>query len=280
MSPRTAFGTRHRRARQATELLLARVAAQVRDARVRRGWSMEELARRAGMSRSAVHAVEHGRPAAIATYVTLALALGLEPVLDLTDVRRRRAPDRPQDPVHAAMGELEAQRFQSLGLRVAIDEPYQHFQFAGRADVVAWHREPPALLHIENRTRFPSIGEVAGAWNAKRQYLGRVLAERWGIRRFASETHVMVALWSSEVLHALRMRPATFRALAPHPADAFEAWWAGDPPERGASSTLVLLDPFARGRQRRMTDLAAALAGARPRMRGYADAAARLDERW
>jgi hypothetical protein len=34
MSPRTAVGTHSRRARQATDLLVARIGAQVRDARV------------------------------------------------------------------------------------------------------------------------------------------------------------------------------------------------------------------------------------------------------
>jgi hypothetical protein len=39
---------------------------------------------------------------------------------------------------------------------------------------------------IENRTRFPDFGETAGAFNAKRAYLGAALAERVGISRWAS----------------------------------------------------------------------------------------------
>ncbi|MCY7419236.1 MAG: hypothetical protein LH650_12225, partial [Chloroflexi bacterium] len=131
-------------------------------------------------------------------------------------------------------------------------------------------------LHIENRTRFPDIQAVAGTFNAKRAHLAASIAQRVGLRRFTSETHVVAALWSSEVLHTLRLRPATFRALCPDPLDSFEAWWRGEPPSSGMTSTFVLLDPAATGRQRRFISLDAALTSARPRSRGYAEVAERL----
>lgn len=99
------------------------------------------------------HAVEHGGPASLETYAANAVALGLEPRLDLIDPRKRAATARAEDPVHAAMGELLAARMVGHGFPVAIDEPYQHYQFAGRADVLAWDLDARALLHVENRTR-------------------------------------------------------------------------------------------------------------------------------
>jgi hypothetical protein len=175
------------------------------------------------------------------------------------------------------MGELEAAHLHSLGFAVAVDEPYQHYQFAGRADVVAWSTTDRALLHIENRTRFPNLQEAAGSYNAKRAYLANVLADRWDVRGgFATVTHVMAALWSAEVIHAVRLRGATFRSLCPDPTAAFEAWWSGHPPDPGQSSAFVLFDPFAVGRARRFVDMDTAVAAARPRVRGYADAVGRL----
>jgi hypothetical protein len=129
-------------------------------------------------------------------------------------------------------------------------------------------------LHLENRTRFPNIQESAGSFNGKKAYLGAALARRLGIARWVSETHVLVGLWSSEVLHALRLRTATFRALCPDSSDAFRQWWDGEPPRTGMASTLIVLDPTAGGRKRPFIDLDAALT-ARPRYAGYADAAAR-----
>jgi hypothetical protein len=162
-----------------------------------------------------IYLIEAGRPASPEAVIRLATTLGLRLEVQLVDPRRRDRPQRPADPVHSAMGEVEARRLRELGRPVGVDEPYQHYQFAGRADVVSWDLDARALLHIENRTRFPDFGEMAGAFNAKRAYLGAALAERVGISRWASETHIIAALWSSEVLHAIRLRPESFRALCP-----------------------------------------------------------------
>jgi hypothetical protein len=196
----------------------------------------------------------------------------------LSDPRRRKSHSgRDEDPVHAAMADLEAAHLRAHGFNVAIDEPYQHYQFAGRADVVAWSASDRALLHVENRTRFPNQQEAAGSYNAKRAYLGQVLAERLGIRGgFRSETHVLVGLWSAEVLHPVRLRRATFQSLCPDAIDSFQAWWHGHPPTAGRTSAFVLLDPFAAGRMRLYVDLETAVGGVRPRVRDYAEAARRL----
>ena len=276
MSPRRLSDPTLRTVRSGVALLLT-IGSRIREERRRRRWSLERLAAKAGVSRSTALAVEQGQRTYLDSLLTVTAAVGRELGMEISDPRQRKdRPTRTEDPVHAAMGELEAARIATHGFPVGVDEPYQHYQFSGRADVVAWRLDPPSLLHIENRTRFPNIGEVAGSWNAKRQWLGSELAERLGIRGFAAETHVMACLWSAEVLHDLRLRPATFRALAPHPADAFRGWWDGAPPNRGRTSQLVVLDPLAAGRQRPFIDLDTALTGARPRVRGYAEAADRL----
>jgi transcriptional regulator with XRE-family HTH domain len=249
---------------------------RIRDARLARRWTVAALADRAGVSLSLVYLVESGEPASTEAALRLAGALGLRLEFALSDPRRRAAtPPMGADVVHSAMGEVEAAHLRPLGFGIGIDEPYQHFQFAGRADLVAWDLARRALLHLENRTRFPDLQETAGAYNAKRAYLGAALAARLGIARWASEAHVLVGVWSAEVLHALRLRQASFRALCPDGAAAFEGWWAGRPPATGTSSALVVLDPLAAGRQRRFVDLDAAL-DARPRHRGYAEIVARL----
>ncbi|HET9346133.1 MAG TPA: hypothetical protein VFO05_10550 [Candidatus Limnocylindrales bacterium] len=180
------------------------------------------------------------------------------------------------------MGELEASHLQRLGFEDAIDEPYQHFQFAGRADVRAWSLERRALLHIENKTRHQDLQGLAGAYNAKRRYLPAVMAERLGLeaRGWDSVTHILAVLWSSEVLHVLRLRAGTFGALCPDTSDAFAASWAGTSPAAGATSALVILDPDPAPSGRRLRWIGAdAAAPARPRYRDYADAAAALSRR-
>jgi transcriptional regulator with XRE-family HTH domain len=253
------------------------MGSRVRDARLARNWSVLDLAERAGLSRDMVFRVEAGTPASIQTAARLATALERRLEIDLLDPRRRpvRQP-LATDIVHSAMGELEARHLRALGFGVGIDEPYQHYQFAGRADVAAWDLERRALLHVENRTRFPDFQDMAGAFNAKRAYLASALGERLGVRRWASETHVLAGLWSAEVLHAIRLRAASFEALCPDDASAWQGWWSGAPPIDGRASTLIVLDPVAAGRSRRFVDLEGALE-AKPRHRGYAAVAALLE---
>jgi len=256
----------------------------VRDERLRRGWRLIDLAERADVSMATAHGVEAGEVSSLDGYVRLALALGLTPRFTLLPERASR-PVRDADPVHAAMGEVEAAHLRGLGYEVRLDEPYQHYQFAGRADLVAIDREQRALLHLENRTRFPDVQAFAGAYNGKRAYLGPDLARRLGIARgFRSETHVVVTLWSAEALHTMRLREESFRSVCPDPPDSFAAWWAGSPrtggpptnvprPDEYPTSSLVIFDPLTgrRSTRRRWVGLDQ-LRQVQPRYRGYADA--------
>jgi transcriptional regulator with XRE-family HTH domain len=169
---------------------------QIRDARNDRRWTIAELARRAGVSAGMAYRVETGLSASTATAMRLATALGLRLDFEVTDPRRRSRTrgDLSVDAVHSAMGELEAAHLRRPAISVGIDEPYQHYQFAGRADITAWSLEHAALLHIENRTRFPDFQEMAGAFNAKRAYLADAIGERLGVHRWLSQTHVMACV--------------------------------------------------------------------------------------
>lgn len=250
---------------------------RVRDARIARGWTVRELARRAGLSANMVYRVEAGHPASSQTAARLGLELDRRLEVDLVDARRRSAarPSLSVDIVHSAMGEFEAAHLRRLGFHVGIDEPYQHYQFAGRADVVAWDLDRRTLLHIENRTRFPDLQAMAGAFNAKRAYLGEELASRAGVRAWVSETHIIVGLWSAEVLHVVRLRQQSFRALCPDDSSVFDRWWQGAPPVQGRAAAFVVLDPLTEGRARTHVGLEAALQ-ARPRYRAYAELAVRM----
>ena len=251
------------------------LAGGIDDERRSQRLTLRQLGEMALVAPSVVHEATTGGDVSLETYVRLLDALEMRLDVAVRPARRRPA-DAGSDIVHSAMGELEAAHFRHLLLPTAIDEPYQHYQFAGRGDVLAWHLERRALLHIENRTRFPNIQEVAGSYNAKRAYLGVELARRLGIDRWRSETHALVALWSGEVLHALRMRLATIRSLCPDPIDGFAGWWNGELPEAGTQSMLVILDPApAIGRRRRFVGIEG-LATVEPRYRDYRSAAEAL----
>jgi transcriptional regulator with XRE-family HTH domain len=253
-------------------VICAALGTQVRAARVRRRWTTRRLALEAGVSRTLVYLVERGDPTCLETYVRLGAALGLRLDLSLEDPRAKAPAGRAQDPVHAAIVEALAARYGAQGRRVGADEPFQHFQFAGRADLTAVDPGGPDLLHHEVKTAIPNVGELAGAWNVKRQYLAGALAERHAIRGgFRSVTHVLTIAWTAECLHVVRLRAATIRSLGPDGPDAFARWWdGGRPASTGVVSTVVIFDPVERSRATSWASLDR-LATLRPRYHGYAD---------
>ena len=253
--------------------LAAGLGNAARAERQRLKLTIRDIAREAGLSYSAVHAVEDGNPAYLSTYVRIARALHLKTEFELVNRRRRPGDSRSEDPVHAAMGEIEAAHLRKLGFQVRLDEPFQHYQFAGRGDVVGWSVERAALLHIENRTEFPNLQAAFGAFNSKQAYLGVELAARLRVKRWRSETHVMAMLWSSEILRTIRQHRASFESIDCEGPRVFEAWWAGEPPANPLSAATVLLDPLVgRRSDARLWAGIADPAASRPRYRGYADA--------
>jgi hypothetical protein len=248
------------------------------DERRRRRRTLRDVGLDAGLSASVVHDAEAGRPVSIESMFRIADALGMRVEPSLTPIRGRAHERSTGDVVHSAMAEAEARHLSAVGFRIAIDEPYQHYQFAGRADLLAWDVAEAALLHVENRTRFPNLGEAIGSFNAKRAYLAGAFGPRVRVRHWRTVTHVIVGLWSAEVLHTLRLREKTFRAVCPDGPDAFAAWWRGDPATgSGVSSGLVVFDPLPgqRSSRRRFVGLDD-VAHVRPRYVDYADAALRL----
>ncbi len=252
--------------------ICAALGAQVRAARVRRRWTTERLALEAGTSRSLVYLVERGDTTTIETYARFGSALGLRLEVSLEDPRTKARPGRAEDPVHAAIVEVLAARYAAQGRLVGADEPFQHFQFAGRADVTATDPVGPDLLHHEVKTAIPNLGELAGAWNVKRQYLAQALADRHAIPGgFRSVTHVLTIAWTADCLHVLRLRGATIRSLGPDAPDAFARWWDGARPvATGITSTVVVFDPVERPRAPAWAPVDD-LGALRPRHRGYAD---------
>ena len=268
-----------RTVKPATPAVIARVTSlcaalglQVRAARVRRRWTTKHLAVESGISRSLVYLAERGEPTTMETYARLGAALGLRLEASLEDPRTKARPGRAEDPVHAAIVESLAARYVAQSRLVAVDEPFQHYQFAGRADLTAVDPAGPDLLHHEVKTAMPNVGELAGAWNVKREYLAATVAARHEMPRgFRSVTHVLTIAWTAECLHVLRLREATIRSLGPDVPDAFGRWWAGDRPmASGITATVVIFDPIDRPRAPAWAGLDD-VAALRPRHGGYAD---------
>ena len=204
---------------------------QLQDARGARHWSVRDLADRAGLSVDLIYRVEAGMPCSPEAASRLSVALGLRVRVDLVDPRiHLQRTNLGADLVHSAMGEFEAARLRTFGFGVGMDEPYQHFQFAGRADLIAWNLDERALLHIENRTRFPDFQDMAGTYNSKRAYLAGSLGQRLGVNRWGRD--------SSTIIRMTEERPLPV-ALATARRIAVDAALLGAPALRATEESVV-----------------------------------------
>jgi hypothetical protein len=89
----------------------------------------------------------------------------------------------------------------------------------------------------------------------------------------------MLALWSAEVLHQLRLHRSSFGTLCSGDEAAFERWWLGEPAPSAVHVHVLVFDPIEGRRpdRRRWIGLGE-LAPARPRYRDHAESLAALRE--
>ena len=86
---------------------------ELHDERIRRGWTLGQVARRARTTDSTVQRLEAGARGSLEAYARLATALGLAPSFTLRPRRASQNTSVTSDPVHAAMGEAEASHLRS-----------------------------------------------------------------------------------------------------------------------------------------------------------------------
>ncbi len=152
---------------------------QVRDLRLERRWTIRELAHRAGISPGMVYRVESGAPASTHTAEVLAAALSRRVELRLVDPRARRdmRSQHSIDPVHSVMGESEAGHLRRMSFSVGVDEPYQHYQFAGAQ--MSWRGILVERLCYTSRTA-PAF-QTSRTWPVATTPSALTLVPRWPV---------------------------------------------------------------------------------------------------
>lgn len=156
-----------------------RLGRQIRSIRLRQRLRQADVARVAGVSRSAVSLVECGRvertSIAVIESVVSALDARLEPRLHW------RGPelDRLADAAHAALTASVKQRLERWGWLARVEVSYNSYGDRGRIDLLAWHPTAGALVVVEIKTSLADVQALLGSLDVKTR-LASGISARFG----------------------------------------------------------------------------------------------------
>lgn len=140
-----------------------RLGSVIRSIRIRRGWRQEDVARRAGVSRTTVWRIEHGLLEAITLGRVMHVTEALEIRLDLVARWRGGDLDRLMNAGHAAMHEQLARRLTDLpGWVFRPEVSYAVYGERGVIDILAFHPATGSLLVIELKTQLVDVSDLMG----------------------------------------------------------------------------------------------------------------------
>jgi transcriptional regulator with XRE-family HTH domain len=158
---------------------LVRLGARLRAIRIARGERLVDVARRSGLSASAVSRNERGK-ARRSTIETLDRHAGaLEASLELNLRWRGADPDKLINAAHSALHELIARLFTRLTGWVALPEvSFSIYGERGVIDWLAWHPATRSLLVIELKTTLIDVQAVLTAIDRYARLASRIARDR------------------------------------------------------------------------------------------------------
>jgi transcriptional regulator with XRE-family HTH domain len=187
-----------------------RLGLALRALRRRRAWTQDQVAGKAGVSRSAVQRIERGGADAFTGRVLRAIGAALGARVDTRVLWQGEALDRLLDADHAALVERVVRWLRGEGWEVRPELTFAMAGERGSIDVLAFHAESGALLVIEVKSTVPDVqAMLAGidrkariapsiarreGWNAR--MVGRLLVlpdDRTARRRVAAHAATLAA---------------------------------------------------------------------------------------
>jgi transcriptional regulator with XRE-family HTH domain len=165
----------------------------VRLARIRRGWRQQDLADRAGVSRSTVSRIERGHLGSLPLDVVRAVAAALDIRIDVAARTRAIDMDRVLNARHSGLASFVIAWLATFdGWDIRPEVSFSEYGERGMIDLLCWHAASRSLLVIELKTELVDFNELLGTMDRKRR-LAWSIARQLGWDPTSVSTALLVA---------------------------------------------------------------------------------------
>jgi len=208
-----------------------RFGRAVRALRRRRDWRQEDLAGRAGLSRSVAGRIERGEIQRIAWADLVAVVEALDARLELDLRWRGEGLDRLIDESHALTVDAAVRLFSAAGWETEVEVSFSIYGERGSIDVLGRHPATARIAVVEVKATIGDANRTVMTLDRKGRLAPRIAAERgWpcrGVARF------LVVAESSTARGRIRRHAEIFRSAFPMDGRGCLAWLhdpTGPPP--------------------------------------------------
>lgn len=216
----------------------SRLGRSIRALRRKRGWTQAELARRSGLSQSAVSRIERGGGTTLAVRTLERVTAEVGARLRLTILADGEDLDRLLDAGHAAIVEHVTQLLLRHGWEIAPETTFSVWGERGSIDVLAFHPPTGSLLVIEVKGSIHDVQGTLAGIDRKARLAAEVARDRgWRVR---TVSRWLVAPGDTTTRRRVTRHEATFRAVLPLRSAELRRWLASP---SGATAGILFVSP-------------------------------------
>ena len=199
-----------------------RFGLSLRALRRRRRWTQQQLAARAGVSRSTLQRVERGGAEDVTGRVLRAIATALGARFEQRLLWQGEALDRLLDQDHAAIVERVVRWLRAEGWIVHPEATFSIAGERGSIDVLAYHAESGTLLVVEVKSVLPDMQGLLAGIDRKARIAPAIARDRgWRVRRTA---RLVVLPGDSTTRRRVERHAATLDAALPTRTVGVRRW--------------------------------------------------------
>lgn len=192
---------------------VVRVGLGFRALRQRRHWTQQQLARKAGVSRSVIWRIERGRADRVAVHTLVRVAAALEARIGVRLLWQGEGLDRLLDAGHARLVDRVLQILTSTEWKVATEVSFNIRGERGSIDILAFHPETGSLLVIEVKSVVPDLQAMLYGLDRKGRLASEIARERgWDAR---TVTRLLVLSDERTARRRVDTHAATFETALP-----------------------------------------------------------------